>query len=151
MKRGVNPDGTLADTRVREGADAGKSLYPSYDIEAAARKLVEKYTPARATGAKGGPMPEPIRMLADKGATLLVTVDCGTTSLEQRIAPNTFSSRSAMIERRWLSRSARVIAAGLSASKESVYGQIRTRCPAENSIDSPPSTSVSPSANPLMA
>ena len=65
MKRGVNPDGTLADTRVREGADAGKSLYPSYDIEAAARKLVEKYTPARATGAKGGPMPEPIRMLAD--------------------------------------------------------------------------------------
>lgn len=65
MKRGVNPDGTLADTRVREGADAGRSLYPSYDIEAAARQLVAKYTPARATGAKGGPMPEPIRMLAE--------------------------------------------------------------------------------------
>lgn len=65
MKRGINPDGTLADTRVREGADAGKSLYPAYDIEAAARQLVEKYNPARATKAKGGPMPEPIRILAD--------------------------------------------------------------------------------------
>jgi hypothetical protein len=65
MKRGVNPDGTLADTRVREGADAGKSLYPAYDIESAARKLVEKYNPARATGTKGGPMPEPIRILSD--------------------------------------------------------------------------------------
>ena len=65
MKRAVNPDGTLADTRIREGADAGKSLpqYPAYDIENAARALVEKYTPARATGTKGGPMPEPIRML----------------------------------------------------------------------------------------
>ena len=65
MKRAVNPDGTLADTRIREGADAGKSLpqYPAYDIESAARSLVEKYTPVRATGTKGGPMPEPIRML----------------------------------------------------------------------------------------
>ena len=65
MKRAVNPDGTLADTRFREGPDAGKSLpeYPAYDIEQAARALVDKYTPARATGAKGGPMPEPIKML----------------------------------------------------------------------------------------
>ena len=65
MKRAVNPDGTLADTRYREGPDAGKSLpqYPAYDIEEAARALVAKYTPARATGAKGGPMPEPIKML----------------------------------------------------------------------------------------
>ena len=63
MKRGVNPDGTLADTRVREGAEAGKSLYPSYDIEQAARDLVAKYNPARATGTKGGAMPEPIRIL----------------------------------------------------------------------------------------
>jgi len=65
MKRAVNPDGTLADTRFREGPDAGKSLpqYKAYDIEEAARALVAKYTPARATGAKGGPMPEPIKML----------------------------------------------------------------------------------------
>lgn len=65
MKRAVNPDGTLADTRFREGPDAGKTLpqYPAYDIEQAARGLVEKYMPARATGAKGGPMPEPVRML----------------------------------------------------------------------------------------
>jgi len=64
-KRAVNPDGTLADTRFREGPDAGKTLpeYPAYDIEQAARDLVAKYTPARATGAKGGPMPEPIKML----------------------------------------------------------------------------------------
>lgn len=65
MKRGVNPDGTLADTRVREGADAGKSLYPAYDIEQAARDLVAKYNPVRATGTKGGPMPEPIRILSN--------------------------------------------------------------------------------------
>lgn len=65
MKRAVNPDGTLADTRYREGPDAGKSLpqYQAYDIEEAARALVAKYTPARATGAKGGPMPEPIKIL----------------------------------------------------------------------------------------
>jgi hypothetical protein len=65
MKRAVNPDGTLADTRYRKGPDAGKTLpeYPAYDIEEAARALVAKYTPARATGAKGGPMPEPIKML----------------------------------------------------------------------------------------
>ena len=65
MKRATNPDGTLADTRFREGPDAGKTLpqYPAYDIEEAARALVAKYTPARATGAKGGPMPEPIKML----------------------------------------------------------------------------------------
>ena len=65
MKRATNPDGTLADTRFREGPDAGKTLpqYPAYDIEEAARSLIEKYTPARATGAKGGPMPEPIKML----------------------------------------------------------------------------------------
>lgn len=65
MKRATNPDGTLADTRYREGPDAGKTLpqYPAYDIEEAARALVAKYTPARATGAKGGPMPEPIKML----------------------------------------------------------------------------------------
>jgi hypothetical protein len=65
MKRATNPDGTLADTRFREGPDAGKSLpqYPAYDIEEAARALVAKYTPARATGAKGGPMPEPIKLL----------------------------------------------------------------------------------------
>jgi hypothetical protein len=65
MKRATNPDGTLADTRFREGPDAGKSLpqYPAYDIEEAARALVAKYTPARATGAKGGPMPEPIKIL----------------------------------------------------------------------------------------
>lgn len=65
MKRAVNPDGTLADTRFRDGPDAGKSLpqYPAYDIEAAARALVEKYNPARATRTKGGPMPEPIRIL----------------------------------------------------------------------------------------
>ena len=65
MKRAVNPDGTLADTRYREGPEAGKSLpqYPAYDIEQAARDLVAKYTPARATAAKGGPMPEPIKML----------------------------------------------------------------------------------------
>ena len=65
MKRAVNPDGTLGDTRFRDGPDAGKTLpeYPAYDIEQAARGLVEKYTPARATGAKGGPMPEPVRML----------------------------------------------------------------------------------------
>ena len=65
MKRAVNPDGTLGDTRFREGPDAGKTLpqYPAYDIEEAARALVAKYTPARATGAKGGPMPEPIKML----------------------------------------------------------------------------------------
>lgn len=65
MKRAINPDGTLADTRIREGEGAGKSLpqYPAYDIEAAARALVEKYNPVRATRTKGGPMPEPIRML----------------------------------------------------------------------------------------
>ena len=65
MKRAVNPDGTLADTRFRDGPDAGKSLpqYPAYDIEAAARALVEKYNPVRATRTKGGPMPEPIQML----------------------------------------------------------------------------------------
>jgi hypothetical protein len=65
MKRATNPDGTLADTRFREGPDAGKSLpqYKAYDIEEAARALVDKYTPARATGAKGGPMPEPIKIL----------------------------------------------------------------------------------------
>lgn len=65
MKRAVNPDGTLADTRYREGPEAGKSLpqYKAYDIEEAARALVAKYTPARATGAKGGPMPEPIKIL----------------------------------------------------------------------------------------
>ena len=65
MKRATNPDGTLADTRYREGPDAGKSLpqYKAYDIEEAARALVAKYTPARATGTKGGPMPEPIRIL----------------------------------------------------------------------------------------
>jgi hypothetical protein len=65
MKRAVNPDGTLGDTRFREGPDAGKTLpqYPAYDIEEAARALVAKYTPARATGAKGGPMPEPIKIL----------------------------------------------------------------------------------------
>lgn len=67
MKRGTNPDGTLADTRYREGPEAGKSLpgYQAYDIEDAARQLVAKYTPARATGVKGGPMPEPIRILQD--------------------------------------------------------------------------------------
>jgi hypothetical protein len=71
MKRAVNPDGTLADTRFREGPDAGKSLpeYTAYDIEQAARGLVEKYTPARATGVKGGPMPEPIRILQSMVAT----------------------------------------------------------------------------------
>jgi hypothetical protein len=65
MKRATNPDGTLADTRYREGPDAGKTLpeYKAYDIEEAARALVAKYTPARATGAKGGPMPEPIKIL----------------------------------------------------------------------------------------
>ena len=65
MKRATNPDGTLADTRYREGPEAGKSLpqYKAYDIEEAARALVDKYTPARATGAKGGPMPEPIKIL----------------------------------------------------------------------------------------
>ena len=65
MKRAVNPDGTLADTRYREGPDAGKTLpqYPAYDIEEAARALVAKYTPARATGTKGGPIPEPIQIL----------------------------------------------------------------------------------------
>jgi hypothetical protein len=65
LKRATNPDGTLADTRFREGPDAGKTLpqYPAYDIEEAARALVAKYTPARATGAKGGPMPEPIKIL----------------------------------------------------------------------------------------
>lgn len=65
MKRATNPDGTLTDTRFRDGPDAGKTLpqYPAYDIEEAARNLVAKYTPARATGAKGGPMPEPIKML----------------------------------------------------------------------------------------
>jgi hypothetical protein len=65
MKRATNPDGTLADTRYREGPEAGKSLpqFPAYDIEEAARALVAKYTPARATGTKGGPMPEPIKML----------------------------------------------------------------------------------------
>lgn len=65
MKRAVNPDGTLGDTRYREGPDAGKTLpqYPAYDIEEAARALVAKYTPTRATGAKGGPMPEPIKIL----------------------------------------------------------------------------------------
>jgi len=65
MKRAINPDGTLADTRYREGKDAGKTLpqYPAYDIEEAARALVAKYTPARATGVKGGPMPEPIKIL----------------------------------------------------------------------------------------
>jgi hypothetical protein len=65
MKRATNPDGTLADTRFREGPDAGKTLpqYPAYDIEEAARALVDKYTPSRATGAKGGPMPEPIKIL----------------------------------------------------------------------------------------
>jgi hypothetical protein len=65
MKRATNPDGTLADTRYREGPDAGKSLpqYKAYDIEDAARALVAKYNPARATGTKGGPMPEPIKIL----------------------------------------------------------------------------------------
>src|SRR5258707_13823904 len=29
-----------------------------------------------------GPNPEAVRMLAEKGATLLIAVDCGTTSLE---------------------------------------------------------------------
>lgn len=65
MKRAVNPDGTLADTRIRSGPDAGKSLpeYQAYDIEDAARSLIEKYSPARATRTKGGPTPEPIRIL----------------------------------------------------------------------------------------
>jgi len=67
MKRAVNPDGTLGDTRFREGPDAGKTLpqYPAYDIEEAARALVAKYNPARATATKGGPMPEPIKILQD--------------------------------------------------------------------------------------
>ena len=66
MKRATNPDGTLADTRFRDGPNAGKSLpqYPAYDIENAARALVQKYYPARATKALGGPVPEPIRILA---------------------------------------------------------------------------------------
>lgn len=65
MKRAVNPDGTLADTRYREGPDAGKTLpqYKAYDIEEAARALITKYTPARATGDRSGPMPEPIKIL----------------------------------------------------------------------------------------
>jgi len=65
MKRAINPDGTLADTRFREGPDAGKTLpqYNAYDIEEAARALITKYTPARATGDRGGPMPEPIKIL----------------------------------------------------------------------------------------
>jgi len=90
MKRAINPDGTLADTRVREGADAGKSLYPAYDIEDAARKLVEKYNPARATRAKGGEMPEPIRILQNMIASTDVArrkaLDHATESLiQQRI------------------------------------------------------------------
>ncbi len=65
MKRAVNPDGTLTDTRYREGPNAGKTLpqYNAYDIEEAARALITKYTPARATGDRGGPMPEPIKIL----------------------------------------------------------------------------------------
>jgi len=67
MKRATNPDGTLADTRYRDGPEAGKSLpqYQAYDIEEAARALVAKYNPARATATKGGPMPEPIKILQD--------------------------------------------------------------------------------------
>lgn len=90
MKRAVNPDGTLADTRFREGPDAGKSLpqYKAYDIEEAARALVEKYTPARATGAKGGPMPEPIRILQNMVATTdkarAVALNQATESLIQQ-------------------------------------------------------------------
>jgi len=66
MKRAINPDGTLADTRFRDGPDAGKSLpqYPAFNIEDAARSLVNKYYPARATKTLGGPVPEPIRILA---------------------------------------------------------------------------------------
>jgi hypothetical protein len=66
MKRATNPDGTLADTRFRDGPDAGKSLpqYPAYNIEDAARSLVNKYYPARATKTLGGPVPEPVRILA---------------------------------------------------------------------------------------
>ena len=66
MKRATNPDGTLADTRFRDGPDAGKSLpqYPAFNIEDAARSLVNKYYPARATKTLGGPVPEPIRILA---------------------------------------------------------------------------------------
>ena len=65
MKRAINPDGTLADTRYREGPDAGKTLpqYKAYDIEEAARALITKYTPARATGDRSGPIPEPIKIL----------------------------------------------------------------------------------------
>jgi hypothetical protein len=67
MKRATNPDGTLADTRFRDGPDAGKSLpqYPAFNIEDAARSLVNKYYPARATKTLGGPVPEPIRILAN--------------------------------------------------------------------------------------
>jgi hypothetical protein len=67
MKRATNPDGTLADTRFRDGANAGKSLpqYPAFNIEDAARSLVNKYYPARATKTLGGPVPEPIRILAN--------------------------------------------------------------------------------------
>ena len=67
MKRAINPDGTLADTRFRDGPNAGKSVpqYPAYNIEDAARSLVEKYYPARATKTLGGPVPEPIRILAN--------------------------------------------------------------------------------------
>jgi hypothetical protein len=66
MKRATNPDGTLADTRFRDGPNAGKSLpqYPAFNIEDAARSLVNKYYPARATKTLGGPVPEPIRILA---------------------------------------------------------------------------------------
>jgi hypothetical protein len=66
MKRATNPDGTLADTRFRDGPDAGKSLpqYPAFNIEDSARSLVNKYYPARATKTLGGPVPEPIRILA---------------------------------------------------------------------------------------
>jgi hypothetical protein len=67
MKRATNPDGTLADTRFRDGPNAGKSLpqYPAFNIEDAARSLVNKYYPARATKTLGGPVPEPIRILAN--------------------------------------------------------------------------------------
>ena len=67
MKRATNPDGTLADTRFHDGPDAGKSLpqYPAFNIEDAARSLVNKYYPARATKTLGGPVPEPIRILAN--------------------------------------------------------------------------------------
>ena len=54
------------------------------------------------------------------------------------------SSRSAMMERRWASRSLREMVIAFSASNVRLNGQMRTFVPGANTADCPPNTSSSP-------